>query len=179
MVASKLGDPQCVILTDGDDKAVALLKDNLANPANDMNQTVSKTKALLWGEKQHMEEFSHWCRSTWPDDTFESSGGGSGGDVVKFDYILAGDVMYKAALPPLFFSTCDKFLETNGTLWLCHIPRANVGHELVVSQAEKAGFSCEPFDASQIKIEDVPIDDLQRARVYCIRRKEETTQAHN
>jgi hypothetical protein len=101
MVASKLGDPQCVILTDGDDKAVALLEDNLANPANDMNQTVSKTKALLWGEKQQMEEFSQWCRSTWPE-TFESD--------VKFEYIIAGDVMYKAELPPLFFGTCDKFL---------------------------------------------------------------------
>jgi predicted nicotinamide N-methyase len=166
MVASKLGGPQCVILTDGDDKAVALLEENLANPANDMNQTVSKTKALLWGETQQMEDFSQWCRSKWPD-TFESD--------VKFEYIIAGDVMYKAELPPLFFGTCDKFLETNGTLWLCHIPRANVGHELVVSQAEKAGFSCEPFDASQIKIEDIPIDDLQRARVYCIRRRSDTS----
>jgi hypothetical protein len=161
MVTSKLGNPECVILTDGDEKAVALLEKNLASESNQMDPKVVKTQELLWGDEPL--KFCDWCKSNWPD--LFSSGS------VSFDYIVAGDVMYKEELPPLFFSTCNEFLAPGGTLWLCHIPRASVDHALVVNAAEKAGFDCEEFPCSEMEVSGAPIEDRSRAKVYRIARK--------
>ena len=157
MVVSKLGNPKCVILTDGDGEAVGLLEKNLSSPNNRIDQQTIKAKFLRWGEDRQMEDFSTWCHLSWPD-AFPIA--------AEFDHIIAGDVMYKEELPPIFFATSFKFLKHDGVLWLCHIPRANVGHELVVACAEKFGFRFDHVPTSHIAIENIPIEDIERAKVY-------------
>jgi 2-polyprenyl-3-methyl-5-hydroxy-6-metoxy-1,4-benzoquinol methylase len=136
MVVSKLGDPECVILTDGDEQAIHLIEKNLSSPTNAVDANVTKTTTLRWGETQQLAQFSDWCRSSWPDKFSTETN-------PAFDYIIAGDVMYKAELPELFFETVLKLLKPKGTLWLCHIPRASVGHDVVIAMARTAGeFHC-------------------------------------
>jgi predicted nicotinamide N-methyase len=160
MVASKLGNPGCVVLTDGDEEAITLLETNLASEANKIDSEVTKTTVLRWGDQKQQSDFTYWCQSTWPDH-FRN-------DDVSFDYIIAGDVMYKSELPALFFSTCRDLLADGGTLWLCHIPRAHVDHDLVVAQATKSGFHIEEFPCTDIEVEDAPLEDRERAKVYRI-----------
>lgn len=60
------------------------------------------------------------------------------------DVILAGDVLYKADLPPLLFATMRGMMERHGgtsCAVLCHIPRAGITQEIVVEQAKRAGLA--------------------------------------
>ena len=151
MVASKVGNPICVVLTDGDSDVVSLLHQNLVNPYNDIKAKTAKATLLRWG--QPLEEFCKWYQQTFPGQT-------------KFDVILAGDVMYKKELPKLFFDTVNSLLSENGTLWLCHVPRANVTHDVVKTTAYDCGFDIRVFDSSDIRVDDCPLHDRERAIVY-------------
>lgn len=163
--------PSVLVLTDGDDKAINLLKANLANPVNQINTAVVRATRLLWGTVEsgaiQCPDFCNWCRINYP-----SSWGTSGGTDVVFDSIFAGDVLYKADLPKQFFETAFALLcknDYNGSsLWLCHIPRHGVSHEMVIESALSAGFSVEkPIDMSFVAvIRSCPPDDLQRAMIY-------------
>jgi hypothetical protein len=156
MVASKLGDPICVILTDGDSDALNLLQQNLVNPYNGIKTKTTKATLLRWGPP--LDEFRKWCQQTFPGET-------------KFDVILAGDAMYKKELPKLFFDTVNSLLSENGTLWLCHVPRAHVTHDVVRTTAQECGFEIEAFDSSDIRVENCPLHDRERAIVYQVRRR--------
>lgn len=194
MTVSKLGHPACVVLTDGDEKAVSLLQDNLADPFNSIDDSKVKARLLYWGY-DHVADFTEWCRKAYDgneNENNENNNSSAGAlwkeqDTVKMDCIIAGDVMYKSELPPLFFETVDALLVSKsssesssssssstvgGTLWLCHVPRATVTHEVVVSAARDAGFAVEIVDLTTVPpVEGCPLEDLSRAKVYRITRQ--------
>ncbi|GKY92401.1 hypothetical protein MPSEU_000210800 [Mayamaea pseudoterrestris] len=150
-----------VTLTDGDPLAIELLQQNLQNPDNGLDPAAIQSTLLLWSEAINQgHEFCRWCRKTWSKPE---------ADAIRFDYILAGDVLYKDALPSLFFATVRSLLADNGVLFLCHVPRANVNHEVVLKAAMVAGFSCEDegcLDLAALGEGECSMDDLNRARVY-------------
>ena len=158
--------PAALVLTDGDETAVDLLKANLANPVNRINASVRATQ-LLWGvidrNSIRCPEFFDWCRANF-------SGWSNDGTTVVFDAIFAGDVLYKAELPKLFFETAFALLSKNdgSSLWLCHIPRHGVSHEMVVEAAMKSGFSIgNPIDMSFVSaVRGCPVEDIQRAIIH-------------
>jgi protein-lysine N-methyltransferase EEF2KMT len=154
-----------VLLTDGDDQAVRLLQQNLSNPYNGfLNHgdtcDIGACK-LRWGNESDYADLRKRRRR------------------IDFDCIVAGDVLYKTELPPLFFQTVDVFLSREKktdfvpVLYLCHVPRASVTHEVVQEAARAAGFDIETitggFPSSMISA-GCPLDDSSRARVYRITR---------
>mgnify|MGYP005841084109 CR=1 FL=1 len=181
MVASKniLGVPRCVALTDGDPLAVDLLKQNLQNPTNAIDQSMVKETRLLWGtdDTEGMSQFSKWCQTQWPelwpnnlqDDKNQQEENSS--KTPSFDLIIAGDVLYKETLPLLFFQTVEALLDEDGTLWLCHVPRFNVTQEIVVDAATTAGFAMESHPLTDCDIPGCPLEDRERARIYRITKK--------
>jgi predicted nicotinamide N-methyase len=156
ILASKLGPPACVALTDGDEQAMTLLEENLANPFNAVDSSIAKSRFLCWGKDVHT--FTEWCQQSWPSDHH------------TFDIIVAGDVMYKKELPMLFFQTVDNLLSQEGVLWLCHVPRSTVNHLVVMQAAEDGGFQIQAQDTSSMEVADCPDEDLNRAVVYRITR---------
>ena len=163
MTIAKICNPTCLALTDGDDKAVELLVENLKSNqlVDDESSNVQATN-MIW-QQERSNEFDDWCILNWgcvwsnPDEK------------VVFDVIIAGDVLYKQELPVLFFATAKTYLCSTGTMFLCHVPRANVTHELVIEAAKQAGFVIEPVDTERFQIQGCPMDDLTRARIYRLR----------
>lgn len=156
MVVSKLGRPQSVVLTDGDPEAMDLLQQNLNNPHNQIDAGLVRAELLRWGET---------ASSSQPSLSPEE----------RFDFILAGDVMYKKELPSLFFQTVHERLTHNGTLWLCHVPRSSVTQQVVLDAAENSGFQiqkCNPPQIPPAVQEAIVGDDLERACLYRITQKE-------
>ena len=158
MLVSKLGPPSCVALTDGDEQTMPLLLDNLQNPFNAIDSSIAKSTFLYWGKS--MKPFSDWCQDSWPN-VFQDS-------QVRFDILVAGDVMYKKELPKLFFQTVDSLLHKDGVLWLCHVPRSTVTHQIMKEAANEAGFKIQTHDTSSLEVTDCPKDDFDRAVVYRI-----------
>jgi predicted nicotinamide N-methyase len=163
--------PSALILTDGDVKAISLLQTNLENPVNAVNAHLVRATRLLWGTTEssaiQCPDFCDWCRINYPSVWNTSSGT----DVV-FDTIFAGDVLYKEDLPKLFFETAFALLSKSGhddsSLWLCHIPRHGISHEMVVDSAISSGLSVEkPIDMSFIAaVRGCSPDDVRRAIIY-------------
>jgi hypothetical protein len=95
--------------------------------------------------------------------------------------LLAGDVLYKAVLLDPFFDTVSQLFEqyqTNGqhpvSLYLCHVPRAGITHEMVVEKAISMGLLIHAYDQSEW-LNDTPFireyspeEDIVKARLYCI-----------
>ena len=155
-----------VVLTDGDEEAMHLLNRNLSDPFNNINSNRVKATLLRWNEQ--FEIFDHWCLQQIPADLNYD---GDHSSNVDFDIILAGDVMYKKELPQLFFETAKRYMTIpDGVLWLCHVPRATVSHQTVISAAQAAGLSIVAVDTDDLVIENCPLEDLSRAVVYKISR---------
>ena len=178
MLASRLG-ARCAALTDGDDVAVELLQRNLDSASNRIDGTKARARRLLWGnddnddvvvrEEDRSDAFEGWCREAWPDVW-------SPDEAVSFDYVLAGDVMYKEGLPRLFFETARRFLKRGGdgtaALLLCHVPRSTVSQEVVRDAAEEAGFVIVEVSTD---LRDLPEgcvrEDAERAAIYRVTHK--------
>ena len=159
-------NPTAIVLTDGDLKAVSLLKSNLENPNNQLNTSIVQATQLLWkatdDNSSNFAEFSEWFRAEYSTLTTENG-------TVVFDSIFAGDVLYKEELPKLFFATAFALLskKANSSLWLCHIPRHGVLHNIVVDAAKNAGFVVTTINTKlQRNVEGCPVDDLERAITY-------------
>lgn len=58
----------------------------------------------------------------------------------SFDFVLAGDVLYKHCLLEPFLGTVRDMLAPGGRLLLCHVPRAGVTHDIVERTFVEAGF---------------------------------------
>ena len=187
-----------IILTDGDEEAIRLLHQNLADPWNKIDSSRVKATFLRWNEQ--LDVFDDWlCRQSsistltpteTPtvaaashasiDDNNDDDGGDDGTAMtlprrknIEFDIILAGDVMYKQELPLLFFQTAARYLKANsGELWLCHVPRSTVTHQVVMDAAVAMGFTILAVDTKHLleQITDCPREDLDRAVVYRITR---------
>jgi hypothetical protein len=204
----------CIVLTDGDDKAVDLLQLNLTNTKNNIKTSHVKATNLLWWGQQ---DFSLDCRldflrsiqqmftltqnidekhdnkrlNTETDHDDDDVTSGSINHML-FDYIVAGDVLYKKDLPEKFFYTAYTLLkqheQSTGThvvastdkrnndnnnkhnccLWLCHVPRNGVTQDIVQNAAMTAGFAFTiiPLDDITLPEDYCPIDDLSRAVIY-------------
>lgn len=158
--------PASLVLTDGDDKAIDLLKTNLANPKNQINSSVVRATRLLWGVTNSgsivCPDFFGWCRANYSFWRIDSTN-------VLFDEIFAGDVLYKTDLPKLFFETAFALLSKRdgSSLWLCHIPRHGVSHEIVIESAIQAGFSVNKVDMSFVAaVRGCPLEDIKRSMIY-------------
>jgi predicted nicotinamide N-methyase len=116
IVAKLVCKAEKVTATDGDKVAMRIIRENLA-----MNAAAVDAELLRWGEPIQMA------------------------DVERCDVIVAGDVIYKEELPPLFFQTVKDVLGAKDcskprVLYLCHIPRGGVTHEHVQSVATATGL---------------------------------------
>jgi hypothetical protein len=178
-----VSQPSCIVLSDGDDKAVDLLRQNLTHNGIDGDHRAVMAERLVWGDEgggggtdgSLVDRFSDRCR-TFLDDSWRAD------EEVRFDSVVAGDVLYKKDLPGLFFQTVRRFLSNDdGTLWLCHVPRANVSQEIVVAAAQTAGFEVmERFRAHDYDDGDgiaagfvgggFPDEELERALIYRMKR---------
>lgn len=171
MLASRLGGA-CVALTDGDEPSINLLQRNLEHN----NAGGCMATRLLWGDEESIAEFSTFSSQRWPQQfsLSESQSQVSSIGRIKFDRIVAGDVMYKRDLPPLFFKTVNRFLSSDGCLLLFHVPRSCVNHEMVCSAAKTACLHVSKIDidVSDIqKIHGISIDDAIRGALYIISKK--------
>ena len=170
------GPARCaVVLTDGNERAMALLQKNIQNPDNEINTTLVGCHLLKWGSdylKHHQNAFETWCRSRhrnrrccwkhlWEEDESQKP------IHFQFDCIVAGDVLYKKELPQLFFQTAHILLvKDTGVLWLCHVPRAAMTHEIVLAEANRAGFQVEQV-SFKVRMERFPAEDIiSHARIY-------------
>ncbi|CAN0045515.1 unnamed protein product [Ectocarpus fasciculatus] len=61
----------------------------------------------------------------------------------SFDFILAGDVLYKHSLLEPFLKTVRDMLAEGGRMLLCHVPRAGVTYDIVERAFAQAGFAFE------------------------------------
>lgn len=169
MVVSKIApSARVVVLTDGDDEALGLLEENLRDSFNQLDLDQTKATKLYWGDEASLNALEGWCRASWSDDEKPYWPEGSG---VQFDCIIAGDVMYKAELPRLFFDTVSRLLAPSGTLWLCHVPRACVDQETVQAAAVLVGLEFVVLDTHNVSVDACPVEDLSRARVYRMQKR--------
>lgn len=148
--------PKWIGLTDGDTKAMELLDSNLRENNIETNTQVG-THFLQWGES--ITEFQNWLTS-YCQLNLESDG------TESLDCVVAGDVLYKAYLPDLFFQTVAVVLPPGQPLWLCHVPRSTVTHDVVLRTASNYGFTWTVVATDLGKIQGCPMEDLSRARVY-------------
>lgn len=206
--------PSCLILTDGEPTSVELMKQNILHAQNKNPQqhcyascvdTILFTTCMKWGDTDEQQNlrFQQECFTQFPH-LFNSLSSTSTDDSkkkdIEFDYILAGDVLYKEELPTLFFQTVHKYLTRNyytkmeeeddeedenrttkerrgeGYLLLCHVPRASVTHDFVLKVAMEYGFHVmETIDISSFPFtipDSCPFEDAQRACIYKMYLKE-------
>lgn len=99
-----------------------------------------------------------------------------------FDFILAGDVLYKQTLLEPFLGTVEEMLAPNGRLLLCHVPRAGVTYDIVEDAFTRNRLAFTVVDGSKDKMEinggrddvggvELCMDDARRARLYSVTRK--------
>ena len=160
IMLAKKGMGDSIVMTDGDDEALRLLRENLTMNGLD----IAVPPSYMWGnDDTQIESLRSFLGLPAP---------------LNFDTILAGDVMYKPELPSLFFSSVSRLLSPSGTLYLCHIPRNGVTHELVVETCEGQGLSIVRDDSFAFEAEENPtqlppqakMDDAVRAAVYKVTR---------
>ncbi|KAH7484491.1 Protein-lysine N-methyltransferase efm3 [Phytophthora ramorum] len=159
IVSSRLGAVKC-LATDGDEEVVELLTKNVQ--VNEAEGAVM-ARSLFWGDEPSaqtlLEEFP--------------------GGFTDVDVVLAGDVLYKSELLPLLFATVTRVLKTEDgverTFVLCHIPRADVTHDLVQKQIIDSGLKfeevklpAEDIADAAAELEECPIEDVERAKLYYI-----------
>ena len=167
--------PVAVCMTDGDQEAIDLLRQNAGINGVNISAGVDAGVAgvpdrYLWGGGG-AEELMEWCASHFGD------GGEGRGEGFRFDVLLAGDVLYKEGLPGLFFQSVETTMAVGGALYLCHVPRAEVTHEVVLEAANAAGMDVERVDKfgegeGEMRVPpDAKEEDAVRARIYKITRK--------
>jgi predicted nicotinamide N-methyase len=159
IVSSKLGAVQC-LATDGDEQVVELLDKNVqVNEA----QGVVTARSLFWGDEPSAQTLTEEFPGAFQD----------------VDIVLAGDVLYKSELLPLLFATVTRLLtqddDVRRAFLLCHIPRADVTHDLVQKQIVASGLTFDEVSLpaadvadAAAELEECPVEDVERARLYYI-----------
>jgi hypothetical protein len=148
-----------IVLTDGDDKAVDLLRSNLCNKNNNIDTTRVQALNLLWWDNK--EDSSSLCNNFLRDikrmhsnksdeqkyddhddniqnyeidntDSFLTSK-----TSLLFDCIVAGDVLYKKELPEKFFYTAYTLLKRE----IDTLPSTNLDYnESTISSPKKQSY---------------------------------------
>lgn len=106
-----------------------------------------------------------------------------------FDFVFAGDVLYKRPLLSPFLATVDDMLAPGGRLLLCHVPRAGVTYDIVEEAFGRAGFAFQVLSGGKGKKKlnggrgnvggmDLCMEDARRARLYSVTRKYEGPHGH-
>mmetsp|Transcript_22505 Transcript_22505/g.29439 ORF Transcript_22505/g.29439 Transcript_22505/m.29439 type:complete len:246 (-) Transcript_22505:107-844(-) len=157
MLARRLGS-SFVAVTDGDEECIDLMRKNL-NTNDFGDDTGIQCFHMRWGDSKSLAAFKEKCSAA-----------------QKFDTIIAGDVLYKRDLLQPFFSTTKEFLDENGQLILCHLPRAGVEHALVKEFIESEGFFYETIQDIGSVLQDtqtlppgVEEEDVTAAQLYKIK----------
>ena len=163
MTAAALG-ASLAVATDGDPEVVEMLAGNMAQNNEAARPGRLAADSLWWGNDGSLRALL----AAYGGGGAGGGGGGGVSGVCDFRVLLAGDVLYKHELLPLFFGTVSRLLAlpdaaaaTAGTgaadgdgdaercaaaapaprrLLLCHIPRAAVEHAQVVAAAEDHGL---------------------------------------
>ena len=151
MVCHNLGANQ-VILTDNDQKSLTHMK-------------IDCESNNIFASVLHLDWFS-------PDITQLSSLilNNDGGD--KEVVIVAGDVLYKSILINPFFDTVKKLFQNYKvqSMYLCHIPRADVDHSAVLQAIHSIGLQVEVIDVDLWRkgccLENAPAEDFMRAQLF-------------
>ncbi|OWZ24785.1 hypothetical protein PHMEG_00053 [Phytophthora megakarya] len=157
IVSSKLGAVKC-LATDGDEEVVGLLTKNVqVNGA----ESVVTARSLFWGDEPSAQTLLEELP-----------------DALDVDIVLAGDVLYKSELLPLLFGTVTRVLTSDDVeraFVLCHIPRADVTHDLVKKQITDSGLTFEEVNLpaedvadAAAELEECPVEDVERAKLYYI-----------
>ncbi len=171
MTLAKLNECGVVAMTDGDEEALELLRKNVAMNGLEESDNVGVTNYLWGDDKGRIDSFKLWCRSTFPGTFPETISD------IKFEVLIAGDVLYKDGLPELFFESVQNLMRSDGVLYLCHVPRHKVTHDVVMDKAAAASFDIERvdtfnFEGDSIELPDgCPLEDALRGRVYRVTRK--------
>ncbi|CAH0488086.1 unnamed protein product [Peronospora farinosa] len=158
IVSSKLGAVKC-LATDGDEQVVELLAKNVHV---NMVEDVVTARSLFWGD----EPSTQTLLDEFPDA------------LTDVDVVLAGDVLYKSELLPLLFDTVTQVLMLDNTervFVLCHIPRADVTHDVVQKQIIDSGLKfkevklpAQSVADATVELEECPVEDVERAKLYYI-----------
>lgn len=161
IVAKKLGAETC-IATDGDDRVVQILTKNVQ-----LNKEAVHAHVLSWGDAKSHTQF---C-TEFPD--LKS----------KLNLILAADVLYKAMLIPLLFNSVEQFFSESSDskqsrlFLLCHVPRAEVSHDMVEKALKAARFEYSVQSVQDIRkinpneileMEECPENEYLQAKIYCV-----------
>nr|CCA16884.1 conserved hypothetical protein [Albugo laibachii Nc14] len=161
IVAKKLGAGMC-IATDGDDQVVQILKENVR-----LNEESVHAHILSWGDaKSHNQLLAQF-----PGLKSNST------------LILAADVLYKAMLIPLLLDSVTKiFDDASGAkqshlFLLCHVPRAQVSHDMVENALKASRFEYSVQSIRDIhdinleemlKLEECPKEEYLQTKIYRI-----------
>ncbi|EQC36495.1 hypothetical protein SDRG_05947 [Saprolegnia diclina VS20] len=150
-LVSRLAGASDLVATDGDLEVVNdVLAWNVQSNAPDA--TNLHTASLWWGDAASNAAFA---------ERF--------GDH-RFDVLIAGDVLYKGELVPLLLSTVRTWLAPHGRFVLCHIPRADVSHDVLQAALTSHGFrftTTTTLDRANLP-DDCALDDAKRAILYDI-----------
>ncbi|CAK4127623.1 unnamed protein product [Aphanomyces euteiches] len=151
-LVANLAGTRAAIATDGDMSVVTdILEWNVQH--NAPPSSTIDTASLWWGDNSSSGEF----RRRFGDELF--------------DIVVAGDVLYKGELVPLLLTTVKEWLHPEGIFVLCHIPRADVSHEVLQRELTSHGFKWtllqEAAQAGRLP-EDCSMDDVKKAKVYRI-----------
>lgn len=107
-----------------------------------------------------------------------AAGKPSGCPLRYFDFVLAGDVLYKQSLLAPFLGTVQEMLARGGKLLLCHVPRAGVTYDIVEQAFLQAGFVFEVLNGKYgghvVGGVELCADDARRARLYSVFRVDES-----
>lgn len=88
-----------------------------------------------------------------PEESARSPQPNSRSPFKSFDFILAGDVLYKHCLLGPFLATVRDMLAPRGRMLLCHVPRAGVTYDIVERAFVEAGFAFEILNVNRDKKE--------------------------
>ncbi|OQR88421.1 hypothetical protein ACHHYP_06825 [Achlya hypogyna] len=150
-LVARLDGAASLVATDGDLEVVNdILTWNVQTNAPDA--TNLHTTSLWWGDEASNTAFA---------ERFGSA---------LFDRVLAGDVLYKGELVPLLLASVKTWLKSDGTFLLCHIPRADVSHDVLQSALAAHGFAFGITTklARDNLPDDCAVDDAKRALLYTI-----------
>lgn len=117
----------------GVEVAVGALAEGTALPAEN-----TKRSEILEGHSP-----TGVARSAAPAESAGSTPPSSQSPLKSFDFVLAGDVLYKRCLLDPFLGTVRDMLAPGGRMLLCHVPRAGVTYDIVEQAFVEAGFAFE------------------------------------